>query len=396
MSNPKAKDPVNDLSELLRDACLIDKDNVQEITIGEKTFYAVKKIHVKDVSIVAPVSDAPEPMKREDPPKTEMLGEYMIAGPTNSLAELHDLDSNTNPSSSHMMTVMGPASSTNIQLQDLHNVPSSSYSNSDDPIFYHDPPAEFMQFKDVLIAQNSLVNNQYGEFPFDGSHDDLAAIVQDLIDSEPANKKRKRHYSNKDEELIDNVAGSVPEELDIHFSQNANQLDYQQDYQQHADVYYELVETPTIPIEVVQPETPSTEVDCDLDLEALKDSFIKKDQFGELDETQRFERAKILIENGKVKAVRKRANLVNDPNRSFKCVFCPIMKIDAHERTFNNNEDLYRHHCQHFEHKPINCANCCEGFYRKDHLKRHMKNAHGQDIQTRSRAPNNTSQISPK
>ncbi len=95
---------------------------------------------------------------------------------------------------------------------------------------------------------------------------------------------------------------------------------------------------------------------------------------------------KILIDAGKVEQIKLRDNAVKGEDRQYQCILCPMMGKER--RGFKNNEDLYRHHCQHLSHKPIVCDQCKEGFYRKDHLNRHMKNQHGVKVETRVRAPN--------
>ena len=94
----------------------------------------------------------------------------------------------------------------------------------------------------------------------------------------------------------------------------------------------------------------------------------------------------MLIDANRVEEVKARENVNRGLDRQFQCILCPALGQKG--RGFNNNEDLYRHHCQHLNYKPITCDTCGEGFYRRDHLNRHMQNQHSVNVKKRVRAPN--------
>ena len=102
----------------------------------------------------------------------------------------------------------------------------------------------------------------------------------------------------------------------------------------------------------------------------------------------------MLIDANKVEEVKVRENVNRGIGRPFQCILCPA--IGQPGRGFNNNEDLYRHHCQHLNYKPIQCDKCGEGFYRRDHLNRHMQNQHNFNVKKRVRAPNGSTPIIPQ
>jgi len=356
----------------------------------------------------------------------------------NSMVENHSLDSIHNvptnvgsPQSSSSFNPNSPSTSSTNELANLHNFDSVTAGNDLDALLtnlepsltvqdfvaFEEPTGALKRHRDDFIAQNAIAN---GSNLLDPSipANTQAAILHEVNNPGPSCSK-KRKFDNKDDEFISSLIS--PSDIDmigLHGDNTtggpvsqASEIQYADSTQQEEASYFYISDENIVhqdpsayPIDNQYPNqghqsmqpyqnnhNQSEDVVLELVPDALteaKDVFVKKEIFAQKNEKERNQAAKILIDAGKVEQIKLRDNAVRGEDRPYQCILCPIMGKGA--RGFKNNEDLYRHHCQHLSHKPIVCEQCKEGFYRKDHLNRHMKNQHGVTVEKRVRAANGT------
>lgn len=359
---------------------------------------------------------------------TDVIGVEFCSN--DNLDSIHNVPTNVgSPQSSSSFNPNSPGSSGSSELTHLHNFDSVTAGNNldnlleniepsltaQDFVAFEEPSGPMKRHRDVLVAQNAIANGSNIIDPNIPANTQ-AAILHEVNNPGPSCSK-KRKFDNKDDEFISSLisgdvdtyglhgenttGGPVSQLPEIQYADSTPQQEQHYYFIPNDNILHQDHSAHTVDNQYhnqnqLYQNNQSEDVVLELVPDALaeaKEVFVKKEIFAQKNEKERNQAAKILIDAGKVEQIKLRDNAVRGENRSYQCVLCPIMGKGA--RGFKNNEDLYRHHCQHLNHKPIVCEQCKEGFYRKDHLNRHMKNQHGVTVETRVRAPNGTSNPNP-
>ncbi|CAG5089308.1 Oidioi.mRNA.OKI2018_I69.PAR.g12168.t1.cds [Oikopleura dioica] len=430
----------------------VDDLDLQTLTINGVAYYALKKkAGLKNPSKkpIAPKKDVKIEPKKEAPPiggrrgpvkksgRAKKTGPFMLAGPpaagglpgmstfsspkstgSDDLAFIHDA-ANTNISSPQSSSSLNPTSPSTSELSNIHNFDSVTSANDfdafienlepslrrEDFVPFEEPQGDMKRHRDVFVAQNAIANGSnivLHEIPDSPTQ---AAILQELNNPGPCCKKRR--FDNPDDELISTMM--TDDFSSFHSSENllngqqsnvSNPVQYADSslVPPHEQYYYQIPDN--IPHSAPQfenqnqqqiPEAQDDDVVLELNeltcpITEARNVFIKKDIWGQKNQKEKDQAAKVLIDANRVEEVKARENVNRGLDRQFQCILCPALGQKG--RGFNNNEDLYRHHCQHLNYKPITCDTCGEGFYRRDHLNRHMQNQHSVSVKKRVRAPN--------
>jgi len=343
-----------------------------------------------------------------------------------SLDSIHNISTNVgSPQSSSSFNPNSPSTSSSRELSNLHNFDSVTAGHDLDNLLenlepsltvqdfvpFEEPQGAMKRHRDVFVAQNAIANGSNIIIPDIDDSQTQAAILHELNNPGPSCSK-KRKFENKDDEFISSlISSSDIDMIGLHGDNTTGgQVSLSPEVQfadstPHQDQHYYYIPDDNILHQDIHPvenqfqqgqlqqnqNNQSEDVVLELVTDAVTEAnhvFTKKEIFAQKNEKERNQAAKVLIDAGKVEQVKLRDNAVRGEDRQYQCIICPLMGKGA--RGFKNNEDLYRHHCQHLNHKPIVCEQCKEGFYRKDHLNRHMKNQHGVKVETRVRAPNGT------
>lgn len=417
----------------------------------------LKKPQVKNEKRIAPkIEPKREPVRGAQAKggfrRGRKTGPYMLAGPPPSgglpsmssfsslqnqfnLVENHALDSihniSTNVGSPQSSSSFNPNSPSTSELTNLHNFDSVTAGNNLDNLLenlepsltvqdfvpFEEPQGAMKRHRDVFVAQNAIANGSNIIIPDIPDSQTQAAILHELNNPGPSCSK-KRKFDNKEDEFISTLISSDIDMFGLHGDNttggqvsSTSEVQYaDSSLQQQEQHYYYIPDDNILHQEhSIQPvenqyhhqeqwkqNNQSEDVVLELVPDAIteaKDVFTKKEIFAQKNEKEKNQAAKILIDAGKVEQIKLRDNAVKGADRQYQCILCPM--LGKERRGFKNNEDLYRHHCQHLNHKPIVCDQCKEGFYRKDHLNRHMKNQHGVKVETRVRAPNGAVNSSP-